>query len=306
MRDVGRLPLRALTATGLALLTPGCGGVDAAESSTLEVVAGFYPFAYVAERVAGENATVVNLTTPGVEPHDLALTPGQVVEISDADVAIYESGFQPSVDDAIEQNSPRITLDVTEVVPLRRTSAARSDATGASLDGDPHLWLDPTLLLPVAERLADDLADADPASAADFEENATALIEDLRDLDHDLHVGLADCQRREIVTSHAAFGYLADRYDLTMIAIAGLSPDVEPSPERLADIQDLVQSHGITTVFSETLGSTEYTETLADDLGVTAAVLDPVEGLADSSDGDDYLSLMRRNLAALRKANDCT
>jgi zinc transport system substrate-binding protein len=286
----------------LVPLTIGCESPGGTDSDKLQIAAGFYPFAYVAERVAGEHATVTNLTTPGVEPHDLELTPRQVAEISDADLAIYEAGFQPSLDDAIEQNPPHRTLEVTEVVSLH--GARTSDA---SLEGDPHLWQDPTLLIPVAEQLADDLMSADPDHAADFKANAAEFVMDLQELDQDFEAGLADCERREIVTSHAAFGYLANRYDLTMIPIAGLSPDVEPSPERLAEIQDLVEKHNITTIFSETLGSKEYAETLADDLGVTAAVLDPVEGLADDgSDEEGYLSLMRANLSVLQEANNCT
>ena len=310
--------------TVAAPLAASCGNLGGSNSDKPRVIAGFYPFAYVAERVAGEHATVTNLTTPGVEPHDLELTPQQVAEISDADLAIHEAGFQPYLDDAIEQNPPHDTLEVSKVLELSETRLAEdtedgqqddheihpdesADVDHSSHDGDPHLWQDPTLLIPVAEQLADDLASADPDHAADFKANAAAFVKDLRELDQDFEAGLADCERREIVTSHAAFGYLADRYDLTMIPIAGLSPDVEPSPQRLAEIQDLVETHNITTIFSETLGSKEYAQTLADDLGVTAAVLDPVEGLAEDGSGEeDYLSLMRANLAVLQEANNCT
>ncbi len=309
--------------TLLMSLSVACSSTDESESTTPQMVAAFYPFAFVGERIAGDHAVVTNLTPPGVEPHDLELTPGQVVKISDADIAIYEAGFQPSVDDAIEQNPPDSTLEVTEVVSLlEEPPSAEShpdehaeddsgefssgDSADAPLQGDPHLWQDPTLLIPVAEVLADELASADPDHASDFKANAAALVKDLRELDSDFQTGLASCERREIVTSHAAFGYLANRYDLTMIAIAGLSPEIEPSPERLAEIQDLVQSSGITTVFSETLGSKQYADTLATDLGVTAAVLDPIEGLADEDSDEDYLSLMRSNLEVLREANGCT
>jgi zinc transport system substrate-binding protein len=292
----------------VVLALSGCSALAGDDTgSGPQVVAAFYPYAYVAQRVVGNHADVSNLTAPGVEPHDLELTPRQVADLSQADLVIYEQGFQPAVDEAIDQNATGTTLDVTDVVPLQDTGApSEPGAEGADLPGDPHLWLDPTRLEAVAREVAAQMADVDPKHAAAYRTNAAALIRDLNKLDADFKAGLAHCQRTEFVSSHAAFGYLARRYGLTMIPIAGLSPDVEPSPARIAEIQDLITSHGITTVFSEVLGSKQYAETLANDLGVTAAVLDPIEGLPDESSHDTYLSLMRKNLAALREANDCS
>ncbi len=317
-----KIPVALLGALSLFVL-PGCGGSVDAGGAGPRVAAAFYPFAYVAERVAGDHVEVVNLTSPGVEPHDLELTPQQVAEISEADLMVYEAGFQPAVDEAVEQNPPERELDVTDVVELQDTGTPVDDhADGGDahsedehpagehsepdLDGDPHLWQDPTLLVPLAEQVADDLAEIDPEHAEDFAANTQRLVDDLTRLDADFSQGLADCQRRTFVTSHAAFGYLANRYDLDMVPIAGLSPDIEPAPEQLAEIQDLIERDGITTVFSETLGSKEYADTLANDIGVQTAVLDPIEGLSDDDSDDDYFSLMRDNLAALREANGCT
>ncbi|MDQ3095855.1 MAG: metal ABC transporter substrate-binding protein [Actinomycetota bacterium] len=286
------------------LLLAGCSALGGGDDSGSrpQVVAAFYPYAYVAERVAGENATVTNLTAPGLEPHDLELTPRQVADISEADLLVYEEGFQPAVDEAVDQSAEGTTLDVTDVVPLQDTGVPAE----ADLSGDPHLWQDPTLLMPIAEQVRDDLLELNPDNAAAYKANAKSLVADLTKLDTDITAGLADCQRTEFVTSHAAFGYLANRYDLTMVPIAGLSPDIEPSPEQVAEVQDYIESAGITTVFSEALGSKEYADTLANDLGVQTAVLDSIEGLADEDSDDDYISLMRKNLAALQKANDCS
>ncbi len=286
-------------------LLSGCSALAGDDAgSGPQVVAAFYPYAYVAERVVGDHADVANLTAPGVEPHDLELTPRQVADLSQADLVIYEQGFQPAVDEAIDQNATGTTLDVTDVVHLEDTGAPSEP--DSDLPGDPHLWQDPTRLAAVARDVADTMADIDPQHAKAYDTQAAALIHDLNKLDADFKAGLANCERTEFVTSHAAFGYLAQRYGLTMISIAGLSPDVEPSPARIAEIQDLITAHGITTVFSEVLGSKEYAETLADDLGVQAAVLDPIEGLPDEDSDETYLSLMRKNLATLREANDCS
>jgi zinc transport system substrate-binding protein len=227
-----------------------------------------------------------------------------VAQLSEADLVIYQEGFQPAIDDAVQQNPPGEALDVTDVVPLRDTGAPGE--TGAASSGDPHLWLDPTLLIPIANRVADGLSKADSAHADSYVANAGRLVTDLNRLDAEFRTGLASCDRTEVVTSHAAFGYLTNRYGLTMVAIAGLSPDVDPSPEHLAQLQTLIKTHGITTVFSEALGTKAYADTLAHDLDIQAAVLDPIEGLADDDPGQDYFSLMRSNLAALREANGCS
>ena len=301
-----RIPLVTATLACAALSLPTACSALASGGNTagVNVVAAFYPYAYVAERVAGDHATVSNLTPPGVEPHDLELTPQQVAELSDADLVIYEAGFQPAIDDAVEQNPPGQALDVTDVVPLRDTGAPGE--TGTASSGDPHLWLDPTLLIPIAEEVADALSEADPAHADRYAANEGRLVMDLNRLDAQFRTGLASCDRTEVVTSHAAFGYLTHRYGLTMVPIAGLSPDVDPSPGHLAKLQALIKAHGITTVFSETLGTKAYADTLAHDLGIQAAVLDPIEGLADDEPEHDYLALMRSNLSALREANGCT
>ena len=298
---------RVIGAVAAASLLPalsGCGALTDSGKTGIEVEAAFYPYAYVAQRVVGNHATVTNLTTPGLEPHDLELTPRQVADLSVADLVIYEKGFQPSVDQAVEQNASGDTLDVTSVVPLQNTGAP--DEAGTNLAGDPHIWLDPTLLVKVTDKIAAEMVQVDPEHAADYRRNAEALDADLTRLDAEFKQGLSNCRRTAFVTSHAAFGYLAERYGLTMIPIAGLSPDVEPSPQHIARIQDLIKSDGITTVFSEVLGSKKYADTLAGDLGITAAVLDPIEGLSSSDPNATYLSLMRQNLTALEKANGCS
>jgi zinc transport system substrate-binding protein len=283
----------------------GCSALASGpDPKKTQVVAAFYPYAYVAQRVAGTHATVTDLTQPGLEPHDVELTPQQVAQIESADLVVYERGFQPSVDQAVEQNPPKEALDVTDVVPLQPFDATPDDPETAGGD-DPHLWLDPTNLVPITRAVEHDLAQADPSHSGAYSAHADQLIGDLHQLDADFRRGLAHCRRTEFVTSHAAFGYLARRYRLTMLPIAGVSPDVEPSPKHLAQLQQLITSYGLTTVFSERLGTSAYADTLASDLGVRSAVLDPIEGLASSDPRADYLSLMRANLAALRTANGC-
>ncbi|MGI8577660.1 MAG: metal ABC transporter substrate-binding protein [Nocardioidaceae bacterium] len=299
-----RLQLKApVIAVLLTPLLAACNGAGASETGPRpHVVAAFYPYAYVAQRVLGGHGTVTDLTRPGVEPHDLELTPQEVANISVADIVIYESGFQPSVDAAVAQNPPKQAFDVTTVTPLQDTGAASE----SDLPGDPHIWQDPTLLIPIVRQFAADAAKAAPAHATAYDANAKTLVRDLLRLDSQFKTGLAHCRRAVFVTSHAAFGYLAKRYGLTMIPIAGLSPDAEPSPNHIAQLQTLIRQDHITTVFSEVLGTKKYADSLAADLGVKASVLDPIEGLSSANSTQNYFSLMRRNLSALQQSNGCT
>ena len=302
-------------AAGSLLLAAGCSttnGTSAArdEPDQLDIVVAFYPFQFVAERLAGPYAAVQNLTEPGAEPHDVELTPRQVADIAEADLVIYEQSFQPAVDAAVEQQGGDHILDTATVVPLQPLDESHDHAEGEG-DGhdhgnlDPHVWLDPRNVATIAGALAARLAEVDPANRAHFEANLATLTAELTDLDRDLALGLETCARREFITSHAAFGYLARRYRLEQIAISGLSPETEPSPARIAEVQDEAREHQITTIFYETLVSPAVAESIAGDLGLRTDVLDPIEGITDQSRGSDYLAVMRSNLAALTKANEC-
>ncbi|HWJ81609.1 MAG TPA: metal ABC transporter substrate-binding protein [Nocardioides sp.] len=282
----------------------GCAAFDGGGSDGIQVATAFYPLQYVTERVAGDHAEVTNLTAPGQEPHDLELTVKDTGLVAEADLVVYEKGLQPSVDDAVEQNATGSTVDVTDVVDLRAAPDSDPGGEESSLDYDPHFWLDPVLLAQVGDAVADRLADVDPDHADDYAANAAALRDDLEALDRDFTAGLRDCARDTIVVSHDAFEYLS-KYGLHVAAIAGLSPDAEPTPADIGRLQDLIDQEGITTVFGEALVSPELSQTLARDMGITDAVLDPVEGLTPDTADEDYLSLMHRNLDALRKADGC-
>jgi zinc transport system substrate-binding protein len=256
------------------------------------VVAAFYPLAYAAGRIGGSAVHVTNLTPPGAEPHDLELTPREVARIEQADVVLYLShGFQPAVSKAAEQGSGK-KLDILAGLPLRPT-----DGSEAGLTADPHVWLDPSLFARIAKKIGATLA-----------RPATPLVRNLRTLDRDYRHGLRNCKRHEIVTSHAAFGYLAARYGLQQVAITGLAPETEPSPQQLAHVVQVVRRTHATTVFFERLVSPRLAQTVAREVGAHTAVLDPIEGLTgdEQKRGDTYLTVMRSNLAALRTALACS
>ncbi|MBA2956464.1 zinc ABC transporter solute-binding protein [Nocardioides sp. MAH-18] len=275
-----------LALSGCAAFTDDSVGLD----NGVQVAAAFYPLQYVAGRVAGEHAEVTNLASAQGEPHDLELTPQETAEVAQSDLVVYEHGFQPAVDEAVDTNAAGVTLDVADVVEVR--------------PADPHFWQDPLLMAELGDAVAAELGEIDPAHAADYRANAAELRTDLETLDAAYADGLARCDRHTVVVSHAAFGYL-DRYGLEFEPIAGLSPDSEPTPADLAHLQEVIEDDGITTVFYESLVSPEIAEQLAADTGAQVAVLDPVEGLTDDTADEDYLSLMEANLAALEEANGC-
>ncbi|MEX5256958.1 metal ABC transporter substrate-binding protein [Kocuria arenosa] len=334
---------RALTvplslAAALALASCASGSADpsaAGEGSgeALSVQASFYPLQYVAERVGGDLVEVESLTPAGAEPHDLELSPAAVDGLRTADAVVYLSGFQPAVDDAVAQAAPEHALDAVhagvegeqahsaeehgsaeesqaEEAHGDAPPAGEQQAGGASGDDghghggeDPHFWLDPDRLAAVATEVAHELAEVDPDNAAAYESNAEQLTTELAALDEEFTEGLATCERKTIVVSHDAYGYLADKYDLEQVSIAGLDPDTEPSPARLAEIGEVVEAEGVTTVFSESLVNPKVAETLAAEHGIETAVLDPVEGQTDEN--ADYQQVMRNNLEVLRTALDC-
>ncbi|WBB75014.1 metal ABC transporter substrate-binding protein [Micromonospora sp. WMMD1128] len=301
-----------LTLGGLAACSDGGGG--GSDPDRVDVVAAFYPLQFLAERIGGDRVVVGNLTKPGAEPHDLELNPRQVGQVVDAELIVYLTGFQPAVDEAVEQNGGDRAFDVAGVAPLRDAAAGghehegeggHQEEAGHEEGGgkDPHLWLDPTRLATVGDRLAERLGAVDPDHAADYTARAGALRGELTTLDTEYAEGLRTCQRREIVTSHTAFGYLAERYRLEQIGLTGLTPESEPSPQRLAEVAEEAREHRAGTIFFETLVSPKVAETIAREVGARTAVLDPIEG--PPAEGD-YLSAMRANLQTLRTALDCS
>jgi zinc transport system substrate-binding protein len=288
MRIVLALPALAAV-TGLLA---ACGSSSQGAGGRTSVVASFYPLAWAAEEIGGPTVDVRNLTPPGAEPHDIELTPREVAELQKADVVLYLShDFQPAVEQAVDGASGK-TVDALGGIALR---GGAGDESGKS---DAHVWLDPVLFARVVRRVGDALGRPAPAAA---------LARRVLALDGDYRRGLAHCATRRFVTSHAAFGYLARRYDLHQVAITGLDPEAEPSPRTLADLAALVRRTHVSTVFFERLVSPKLAQTVAREAGATTAVLDPIEGLtaAEARNGTTYLTLMRQNLAALRSALGC-
>jgi zinc transport system substrate-binding protein len=284
--------MRIILVSGLLVLVAGIvialavGDSDPSSGAQETVAASFYPLAFAAGQIGGPSVEVKNLTPPGAEPHDLEPRPQDVEDVQSADlVLLLGQDFQPSLERAAEHSSG-------EVLELL-------DTPGLDLrEGDPHIWLDPRRFATVSPAIG---------RALGREAATRSFVRRLEALDREYRVGLSACRRHDLVTSHEAFGYLADRYGLREVGISGISPEAEPAPGDVQQVIGVIRETGATTVFTEPLVSAKLAETVAAETGGATAVLDPLEGLTPEAEsaGDDYFSVMRRNLATLQEGLGC-
>ena len=336
---------RIVTVLSLPLTLAACGsagdgagglaGDSTADSTSsggagVTVVASLYPLEYAVEQVGGEHVEIVGLTASGADPHDVELNPQDVATVGAADLVVYSSGLQSAVDEAVSSQAGGHAFDVNESADLVVTGSDGSDehteehtdehaeeheehATDEHHDEhehetggvDPHFWLDPTRYASVTTAIAEQLAELDPDHAADYEANAADFAAELDALDQEFATGLADCDQDVVVVTHEAFGYLTDRHGFTQFGITGLSPEAEPSPAAMAEIARVVEDHNVGTVYSEVILGSELADTIARETGAQVRLLDPVEGITERSPGDDYVEIMRANLASLRAGQNC-
>ncbi|GGM81681.1 zinc ABC transporter substrate-binding protein [Terrabacter tumescens] len=318
-----------VAATALVLGTAACGSDVGSGSAPAggSVVTSFYPLQFATQQITGGKLPVTVLTKPGAEPHDLELAPQDIGGMTKARLVVYSDGFQPAVDEAVGLVDASKVLDVADVAKLvpaaadgadHEAESAESGESGESADtsaghdehdhgaDDPHFWLDPSRYAAVAQAISARLSKDDPANAATYAKNTAQFVEKLSALDDEMRVGLRQCRIKELVTSHAAFGYLASRYGFQQRGITGVSPEAEPSAAALKAVGDLVRSTGVTTIYQETLVEPHFAQTVASSTGAEVKTLDPIEGITTESAGADYFEVMRSNLATLRVGQECS
>ena len=282
----------------------GGSRANPANSGKMAVVGTFYPLAHFALQVGGNLVTVANITPAGAEPHDYEPTPQDIAGAYRAKVFIMNGG---GVDTWAERIAPDLKAKGVQVVDMQDTILLSTAPSGSETTLDPHIWLDPVLSEKEVALIRDAFVKADPVNAAVYANNAASYIAQLQALDEAYKAGLASCRIKDIVTSHAAFGYMAKRYGLTQIAIAGLSPDAEPSAEQMANIANLAKKNNVKYIFFESLVSPKLAQTIATEVGAQTIAFNPLEGLTDEqiSSGETYLTVMRDNLDELRIALQC-
>lgn len=309
-RHISGIAIAAATALGLGTLSACSDSAAAAQTDKFDVVASFYPLQYLAEQIGGNHVHVTSLTKPGQEPHDLEISAQQIVALQESDAVLYLKNLQPAVDKAVDQSEIKTKIDAASLTTLEKHgnevgghAASHDTSENDELAGlDPHIWLDPVRYAQVAEGVGRTFEKADPKNAADYKANTAALVERLDALNTEFKTGLANTRTKVFITTHAAFGYLAERYGLTEEAINGLDPESEPSAERVKDLEKMAEADGVTTVFYETLVSDKTAKTVAADAHLKTDVLDPIEGITKKSRGTDYFAVQRANLKALQAA----
>ncbi|MFJ8779540.1 metal ABC transporter substrate-binding protein [Streptomyces sp. NPDC102476] len=304
------IPAVAVAAALSALSACSTDSAAAGGTGKFDVVASFYPMAFLAEQIGGDHVSVTSLTEPGQEPHDLEISAKQTAQLQESDAVLYLKNLQPSVDDAVSQSEIKTKIDAASLTELEKHgnevgghAAEHDDHANGELKGlDPHIWLDPVRYAQVAEGVGKAFEKADPDHAADYKANTAALVKKLDALNTEFETGLKNTATKVFITTHAAFGYLAERYGLTEEAINGLDPESEPSADRVKDLEKMAKADGVTTVFYETLVSDKTAKTIASDSGLKTDVLDPIEGITAKSRGKDYFAVQEANLKALQSA----
>lgn len=322
-RRISTTAVAGASVLGLLALS-ACTTSDASGSDgKVKVTANFYPMEFLAAQIGGKHVEVSDLTKPGMEPHDLELTPKQTAQLGESDVIVYLKDLQPGVDEAVKQSGVENVAEAGSLTALEEHGTEVDghghededkhghEGEGAHEDGhgheeagaeDPHIWLDPVKYAEVAKGVNKALAKADPDHKADYQKNTDVLVKKLEGLDADFKNGLKNRKSDVFISTHAAFGYLAERYGLTQEAINGLDPESEPSANRVKELHHLAEKNHVSTVFFETIANPATAKALAGDLHLKTDVLDPIEGITAKSRGKDYFGVMRANLAALQKA----
>ncbi|MFD2333006.1 metal ABC transporter substrate-binding protein [Cohnella sp. GCM10020058] len=303
----------------LALLLAACGKAEEnganGSDAKLSVVTTFYPMYEFSRQVAGDLADVALLIPAGSEPHDWEPSAQDMAKLKEADVFVYNGIVEGWVDAALTSasNDNRVVVRASEGLTTLEGAAEEEGEAGEKAHEndhahehaeDPHVWLDPELAQREVAAIEAAFEKADPANKDTYKKNADAYIAQLKALDEDFLAGLKDVKTKSFVTQHAAFGYLAQAYGLQQVPIAGLSPEQEPSPGKMAEIVEFAKSHQVKTIFFETLVDPQVAQTVADEIGAKTDVLNPLEGLTDEEkkEGLDYIGVMKKNLEALVKA----
>lgn len=305
---------KSLMIAGLSsILLAGCASSTVSSDGKIDVVTSFYPMYEFTKQVAGEHANVIALIPAGSEPHDWEPSAKDMKKVKEADVFVYNGIVEGWAEQALQSaaNAKRVVVEASKGIDLiegmhDEGEEEEEDAHGHSHELDPHVWLSPLLAQHEVEAIAQGLIAVDPAHKEDYRNNADTYIAKLKALDVKFRDTLATVKHKEFVTQHAAFGYLAKAYGLTQVPIAGLSPEEEPAPDKMADIIQFAKEKQVKTIFFETLVDPKVATTIAKEINAHTDVLNPLEGLTaeDKKNNLDYISVMTNNLQALKKALD--
>ncbi len=270
----------------------------------VSVVTSFYPLYFFTTKIGGDKVSVSNITPAGAEPHDYEPTTQDVARIENAQLLVLNGGVEAwgsKIKDNLKGTSTEIIVAGDGLLTQKLTEEGTTTL-------DPHIWLAPPLAKQEVHKIAQALEKVDPKNADYYLANEKRLDGEFDKLDNEFKTGLASCKKPDIITSHAAFGYLAKEYGLRQVPITGISPDAEPSSAQLAQVTKFAKANNVKYIFFESLVSPKLSDTIASEVGAKTLVLDPLEGLSndDLKAGKNYFSVMRENLTNLQTALECT
>lgn len=276
----------------------------AVRSGKLQAAASFYPLYFFAQQIGGEKAMAINITPAGAEPHDYEPTARDLAQIEKSKVLILNGAGLEAWGNNIKQN---LNSTNTVIVTVGEGLANQQITEEGKKITDPHIWLSPPLAKEIVDKIVQGFMQIDPVNKKYYQSNADTLKNELANLDKEYRQGLSNCLEKNIITSHAAFGYLAATYGLNQVPLAGLSPDAEPSPRQLADMVKFAKANKVKYIFFESLISPKLSETLATEVGAKTLALNSIEGLSEEeiSQGKNYFTEMQNNLSNLRMALQC-
>lgn len=289
---------------GYGLHRAGTVGKPFSDDGRIKVMASFYPMYDFAQKVGGDKVEVKDMVPAGTEPHDWEPAATDIRNLEDADVFVYNGAdLEHWAEDVLAtlENQDLIAAEASDGVELLD---GEGDHAHGDNGKDSHVWLDPLRAKQEMKNIRDAFCQADPENRDYYEANYEKYAGEFDELDQEFREGLADIKIRDIIVAHEAFGYLCNAYDLKQLAIEGLTPDSEPDPAKMQEVIEYAKEFDIHTIFFEELASPKVAKTVAKEVDAVTAVLNPIEGLSeeDIQDGEDYFSVMRKNLAALKMA----
>lgn len=317
MKKLG-IKLAALVMSATFVLV-GCGSNEGKKGSSsseksdkLKVTASFYPMYDFSKKIGGDKVEVKNMISSNVEPHDWEPTPKDLVSIGDSDVFVYNGAGMETWIDKVTKSSDNKNLELVEaskgvkLLKGEEDEDAKEEKEHEHEHGayDPHVWLSPENAKKEMENIKNAFVKADPKNKDYYENNYNENAKKLDELDKKFKDELAKTKKKDIVVAHQAFGYICNAYGLNQVAIEGLSPDSEPDAAKMAEIAKFAKDNKVKYIFFEELVSPKVAETIAKEVGAKTEVLNPIEGLTDKQlkDGEDYFSIMNKNLEVLLKA----
>lgn len=304
MKRIILIAAGGLAIIALALWAFTGGKPNQTSNDKLTITTSFYPLYFFTKSIVADRADVYNITPSGAEPHDYELTTGDQARIYDSALLVLNGVKLEAWGGNITNN---LRGSSTKVISVGDQLANSTISENGILGRDPHVWLDPALAKKMVGAITEAIIQIDPQGTEIYQANSKNLISNLSILDEEFRTGLSNCQQKNIVTSHSAFGYLAKEYGLNQISVAGLSPDAEPSADSLAKVADFARKNNIKYIFFESLVSPKLAQTVAREVGAQTMVLNPLEGLtsAEIATGKNYFTEMERNLKNLKTALGC-